>query len=70
MQISGVNFMHLNPEITKFLLGVAREERALAAVERLDEAMEIVTTTFPILTQEQAQQQLIQSIKTINTLAK
>ena len=62
--------MHLNPEITKFLLGVAREERALAAVERLDEAMKIVTTTFPILTQEQAQQQLIQTIKTINTLAK
>lgn len=62
--------MHLNPEITKFLLGVAREEGALAAVERLDEAMKIVTTTFPILTQEQAQQQLIQTIKTINTLAK
>lgn len=67
---SGVNFMHLHPEITKFLVGMAREEGASKAVARLNETMEIVATTFPGLTQEQAQQQLIRTIKTINTSAR
>ena len=67
---SGVNFMHLHPEITKFLVGIAREEGASEAVARLNETMEMVATTFPNLTQEQAQQQLIRTIKTINTLAR
>lgn len=67
---SGVNFMHLHPEITKFLVGMAREEGASEAVVKLNETMEMVATTFPGLTQEQAQQQLIRTIKTINTLAR
>ena len=67
---SGVNFMHLHPEITKFLVGMAREEGASEAVAKLNETMEMVATTFPGLTQEQAQQQLIRTIKTINTLAR
>ncbi|HUX90166.1 MAG TPA: hypothetical protein VMV48_05695 [Gallionellaceae bacterium] len=67
---SGVNFMHLHPEITKFLVGVAREEGASEAVARLNETMEMVATTFPGLTQEQAQKQLIRTAKTINTLAR
>lgn len=67
---SGVNFMHLHPEITKFLVGMAREEGASEAVAKLNETMEMVATTFPNLTQEQSQQQLIRTIKTINTLAR
>jgi hypothetical protein len=66
----GINFMHLNPEITKFLVGMAREEGAEMAVAKLNETMEIVSAQFPGLSQEQSQQQLIRTIKTINTLAK
>ena len=66
---SGVNFMHLHPEITKFLVGVAREEGAENAIARLNETIGMVATSFPGLTQEQAQQQLIRTLKTINTLA-
>lgn len=67
---SGVNFMHLHPEITKFLVGMAREEGASVAVARLNEMMEMVATTFPGLTQEQALQQIIRDCKTINTMAR
>ena len=67
---SGVNFMHLHPEITKFLVGVAREEGASQAVARLNETIQMVATQFPGLSQEQAQQQFIHAIKTINTLAR
>lgn len=66
---SGVNFMHLHPEITKFLVGLSREEGAENAVARLNETIEMVATSFPGLTQEQAQQQLIHTIKTINRMA-
>lgn len=37
----GINFMHLHPEMTKFLVGMAREEGAEMAVARLNEAMEV-----------------------------
>ena len=67
---SGVNFMHLHPEITKYLVGVAREEGASNAVARLNETIEMVANTFPGLTQEQSQQQLIRTLRTINTLAR
>ena len=70
MARSGVNFMHLHPEITKFLVGMAREEGAENAVARLNETIEMVATSYPGLIQEQAQQQLIRTIKTINTLAR
>lgn len=66
----GINFMHLHPEITKFLVGMASEEGAEMAVARLNETMEMVSAQFPGLSQEQAQQQLIRTIKTINTLAR
>lgn len=69
MARSGVNFMHLHPEITKFLVGMAREKGADNAIARLNETIEMVATSFPGLTQEQAQQQLIRTVKTINTLA-
>jgi hypothetical protein len=67
---SGVNFMHLHPEITKFLVGTAREVGASEAVAKLNETIEMVATTYPNLTQEQAQQQLISTIKSINVLAR
>ncbi|NEX23747.1 hypothetical protein G3480_26355 [Thiorhodococcus mannitoliphagus] len=66
----GINFMHLHPEITKFLVGVAREEGAEQAVAKVNETMEMVATQFPGLTQEQATQQLIRTFKTINTMAR
>lgn len=66
----GINFMHLHPEVTKCLVGMAREEGAEMAVARLDEMMEMVSKQFPGLTQEQFAQQLITTAKTINTLAR
>lgn len=70
MARSGVNFMHLHPEITKFLVGMAREVGAENAVVKLNETIELVATSYPGLTQEQAQQQLIRTLMTINTLAR
>ena len=66
----GVNFMHLHPEIHKFLLGLAREEGADKAVATLNETMEMVETQFPGLTQEQSAQQLIQIFKAMNATAR
>ncbi len=70
MARSGVNFMHLHPEVTKFLVGMALEEGADNAVARLNETIEMVATSFPGLTQEQACQQVMRTLKTINTMAR
>jgi hypothetical protein len=70
MARSGVNFMHLHPEITKFLLGTAREIGAENAVAKLNETIELVANLYPSLTQEQAQQLLIRTLMTTNTLAR
>lgn len=67
---TGQNFMHLHPEITKFLVGMAREEGASVAVERLDETRDMIRTKFPGLKHEEAKQQLIIIIEQINRLAK
>lgn len=65
----GVNFMQLHPEITKCLVGLAREESTSGAAAQFDEMYEMVTTKFPDLTIEQRTQQLVGMCKTINTLA-
>ncbi len=67
---SGVNFMHLHPEITKFLVGFALEEGASEAVAKLNEMAEMLANEFPDSTQEQSQQQLIRLLKNVNTLAR
>jgi len=67
---SGVNFMHLHPEINKFLVDVAREEGSENAIVRLNETIETVANLYPGLNQEQAQQQLLIMIKRVTALAK
>jgi len=66
----GVNFMHLHPEINKFLVDVAREEGSENAIVRLNETIETVANLYPGLNQEQAQQQLLIMIKRVTALAK
>ncbi len=65
---SGVNFMHLHPEITKFLVGLAREIGAAGAVSKLNELSNIIDSKFPNLTQEQAQKLLIRNLTDINKM--
>lgn len=67
---SGVNFMHLHPKVTNFLVNMAREEGAAGAVAKLNETMIMISETFPHLNQEQANKQLIRMIEDINRLAK
>lgn len=67
---SGVNFMHLHPEITKYLVRVARVEGAPGAFAKLNAMLELATATNPGITQEQSQQQLIRNLKAINEQAK
>jgi hypothetical protein len=67
---TGVNFMHLHPEITKFLVGMAREVGASAAIDELNEMIEMLAKQFPGATQEQIQQQVVLSCKSVNTLAR
>lgn len=67
---NGVNFMHLHPEITKCLVGLAGEKGAAGAAAQFGEMYEMVTTRFPDLTIEQRTQQLVSMCKTINTLAR
>jgi hypothetical protein len=70
MARQGVNFMHLHPEIHRFLLGVAANEGAESAVDKLDELVEKVRAQSSGLPSEQVQQKVISSIKAINAMAK
>lgn len=65
---SGVNFMHLHPKITNFLVNMAREVSATEAVAKLNETKVMITDTFPHLNQEEANKQLIRTIEDINRL--
>jgi len=70
MARQGVNFMHLHPEITKFLMNVAVDEGAEFAVDKLDDIVERVRDQSRGLSAEQVQQQVINVIKAINAMAK
>lgn len=67
---SGINFMHLHPEITKFLVGIARQDGAEGAVTQLNSAISLIDSSRPGLTREQSQQQLINFCKSVNSLAR
>lgn len=65
----GVKFMHLHPEIHKFLLGAAKEKDAESAVSTLNALVEQMQTQFPELTESEEAEQLIQLCKSLNGLA-
>ena len=65
----GVKFMHLHPEIHKFLLGAAKEKGAESAVNTLNAFIEQMHAQFPKLTESEEAEQLIQLCKSLNELA-
>lgn len=65
---SGINFMHLHPEITKFLVAIARREGAPAAIEKLNSIIERVATSYPGLSQEHAQNKVVQMVTAANQM--
>ena len=66
---SGVNLMHLHPDIHKYVLSVAAEVGATEAISTLSSLTEMVAIIYPGLTQEQAQRQMLLEIKTITAAA-
>lgn len=64
----GINFMHLHPEIGKFLVAVSQEEGPEKAVARLSELMEMVSVEFPHLSQEQAAEKLLETVRAVNAM--
>lgn len=60
---SGINFMHLHPEITKFLVRVAREKGAENAVDEMNGMMAMISNVIPDSTPEQTVQHLIRYLK-------
>ncbi len=62
----GVNFMHLHPEITKYLVNVARDEGASGAVAELSYMTDMIRDKFPELTQDESKKELIRTLTEIN----
>jgi hypothetical protein len=71
MARSGINFMHLHPEITKFMVSLAREEGAETAVTKVNEIMyELSSQSSGVgLSQEEAKHQMVATFKTLNEIA-
>jgi hypothetical protein len=62
----GVNFMHLHPEITKYLVNVARDEGASGALTKLSAKTDMIRDKFPELTQDESKEELIRTLTEIN----
>ncbi len=62
----GVNFMHLHPEITKYLVNVARDEGASGAEAKLNEVVAMISDKFPELTQDESKKELIRTLTELN----
>ena len=62
----GVNFMHLHPEITKYLVNVARYEGASGAEAKLNEVVAMISDKFPELTQDESKKELIRTLTELN----
>jgi hypothetical protein len=65
----GINFMHLHPEIHRFLLGAAREKGADSAVNTLNEFIDEIHAQFPELTESEQLEQVIQLCTSLNLMA-
>jgi hypothetical protein len=65
----GVNFMHLHPDIHKFLMGAAKETDAESAVHTLNTLIEQVRAQFPELTESEEAEQVMQLCKSLNGMA-
>ena len=62
----GVNFMHLHPEITKYLINVARDEGASGALAKLSIMTDKIRDEFPELAQDESKGELIRTLTEIN----
>ena len=62
----GVNFMHLHPEITKYLVNVARDVGASGAEAKLNQVVAMINKNFPELTQEESKKKLILTLTELN----
>lgn len=62
----GINFMHLHPELNKFLVGVAREEGAENAVMVLNNLMDKVRVEYLTSTQEETLAAIVRTVKVFN----
>ena len=69
LALQGISFMRLHPEVTKFMVGVAREEGSEKAVARLNETIDMISTEHPNLSQEQVQKELVRFAKSVNSMA-
>ena len=62
----GVNFMHLHPEITKYLVSVARDQGASGAQAQLTKISEMIINKFPELTEDESKKELIRTLTELN----
>ncbi len=62
----GVNFMHLHPEITKYLVSVARDQGASGAQAQLTKISEKIVNEFPDLTEDEIKKKLILTLEELN----
>jgi hypothetical protein len=62
----GVNFMHLHPEITKYLVNVARDKGVSGALTKLSIMTDMIRDKFPELTQDESKEELIRTQTEIN----
>jgi hypothetical protein len=51
---TGVNFMHLHPQITKFLVALTLQHNATYALQELDKATDMLQQKFPQLSTRDA----------------
>ena len=65
----GINFMHLHPEITKCLVGLARKEGAERSVEIINELMETSDKSAEISEKDRSKL-LIEACASLNRLGK
>lgn len=66
----GINFMHLHPEVTKCLIGIARDADAEQSITQFDKLVETIQTCTPGISEQETAQQLITAAKAINAMAR